>query len=119
MSEQKITKTLAADGSTATLVLSGALNIETAAEFQRTLNEAILESSLVLLDARRLEELDISILQVICSACKTAAASKRRFIPEGELPACMKALNSGIGVSMELPCRQNNNESCVFFGGAR
>jgi len=117
MNEQMISKTLASDGSTATLVLRGALNIETAAELQRTLHEAFAESPLVLLDTRQLEELDVSILQTICSACKSAAASKRRFVLEGELPTCMKALAEGIGAHMESPCRQNNNEPCVFFGG--
>ena len=119
MNEQNITKTLAADGSTATIVLSGALNIETAAELRLTLNDAFSESPLVVLDIRQLEAVDMSILQTICSACKTSAASKRRFMLEGELPACVKALNSGIGVHMESPCRQNNNEPCELFGGTR
>ena len=117
MSEQKITKTIAPDGSTATLVLRGALNIEAAAELQQTLHEAFAESPLVSLDASRLEGLDVSILQTICSACKSAAAARRRFVLAGEVPACMKALSGGIGAHMESPCRQNNNEPCIFFGG--
>lgn len=117
MNDQKITRILAADGSTATIILSGELNIEAAAELQRTLNEAFSESPLVSLDARQLEEVDVTILQTICSACKSAAAAKRRFVLEGELPTCMKALAGGIGAHMESPCRENNNEPCVFFGG--
>lgn len=118
MSEQKIIKTVAADAATATVTLSGSLTIEAVAELRQVLDEALSEAPTVLLDARQLEELDISILQTICSACKTAAATKRRFLPEGELPVCMKTLNGGIGAHMASSCRQNNNEPCIWFGGA-
>ncbi len=118
MSQQKIMTTVASDGTGATVVLTGELNIETAAELQRTLRGAFSEFPLVSLDARQLEGLDVSILQTICSACKSAAASGRRFVLEGELPACMKALAGDIGAHRESPCRQNNSEPCLFLRGA-
>ena len=118
MSEQKIIKEVAADATTATVVLGGTLNIEAAAELRRVLGEALTEAPQVLLDTRQLEELDITILQTICSACKTAAASGRRLLAEGEFPDCMKALNNGIGAHMALPCRQNNDQPCIWFKGA-
>jgi len=118
MSEQKIIKHVAADATAATVILSGSLNIETAAELRRVLGEALTEAPRVLLDARQLEELDVTILQTICSACKTAAAAGRLFLPEGGLPECIKTLNNGIGAHMASPCRQNNEQPCIWFGGA-
>lgn len=118
MSEQRIIKNVAADGTTATVILGGSLTIEASAELRRLLGEALAEAPKVLLDARQLEGLDMTILQTICSACKTAAASGRLFQSEGELPDCVKALNNGIGAHMASPCRQNNDQSCIWFGGA-
>ena len=119
MSEQKIVKSLAGDGQSATVAISGTLAIEGAAELQRALSGAISASPRVIVDMQQLEELDMTILQLLCSACKTAAANKRCLVIEGELPACVKALNRGVGAHMAALCRQNNNETCVFFGGAR
>lgn len=117
MSEQKIVENLAGDGSSATIAISGTLNIEAAAELQRALAGALSAAPRVVLDMRQLEELDITILQILCSACKTAAANKRRLVIEGELAACVKTLNRGIGAHMAAFCRQNNDETCIFFGG--
>ena len=119
MSEQRIIKEVADDATTATVSLGGSLNIEAAAELRRVLGEALAEAPRILLDARQLEGLDITILQTICSACKTAAASGQLLLPEGEFPDCLKALNSGIGAHMALPCRQNNDQPCIWFGGTR
>lgn len=118
MSEQRIVKSLTEDGTTATVTISGALNIEAAAELHRALSGAISEAPRVVLDARQLEGLDMTILQTLCSACKTAAATGCALLLAGETPACITSLNSGIGAHMGLPCRQNNNEPCFFFGGA-
>ena len=118
MSEQKIIKEVAVDATTATVILGGALNIEASSELRRVLGEALAEAPRVLLDTLQLEGLDITILQTICSACKTAAASGRRLLAEGALPDCMMALNGGIGARMALPCRQNNDQTCIWFKGA-
>lgn len=118
MNEQRIARSLAADGTTATVTISGALNIEVVAELHRALGGAISEAPRVVLDARQLEGLDITILQALCSACKTAAAAGCSLLFAGEAPSCIKSLNSGIGAHMGSPCRQNNNEPCILFGGA-
>jgi len=119
MTERKVVKSVSSDGSGATVTIGGSLNIEEAVELHRALTEALAEAPLVVLDARHLEELDITILQTLCSACKSAAADGRALRFEGDPPACMKALNSGIGAHMGTPCRKNNDQPCIFFGGAR
>lgn len=118
MSEQRIVKSLSADGKTATVTISGVLNVEAAAELHRALGDALSEAPRVALDARRLEELDVTILQTLCSACKAAAATGHGLRFASELPACIKALNGVIGAHIGSPCRQNNDEACILFGGA-
>ncbi|MBI2353426.1 MAG: STAS domain-containing protein [Deltaproteobacteria bacterium] len=119
MSEQRIVKSLADDGKTATVTLKGVLNIEAAAALHRELGGALSEAPLVVLDVRQLEELDMTILQTLCSACKTAAATGHGLRFASEVPASIKALSGGIGAHMGSPCRQNNDETCILFGGAR
>lgn len=119
MSYQKIIESLADDGSSVTVTISGTLTIEGAAELQKAFAGVVSAAPRVALDLRQLEDLDMTILQMLCSACKTAAADKRSLVIEGELPACLKALNVGIGAHMAAPCHHNNNETCIFFGGAR
>lgn len=119
MSDPKIAKNMAPDGTSSTVTISGALNIEAAAELHKALVEAMAEAPQVMLDLRQLEEMDMSILQTVCSACKTAAARKQSFLFIGELPACMKSLNSGIGAYQGASCKQNNDEPCIWLGGIR
>lgn len=118
MGEQNIVKSVTGGGSGISVAIRGVLGIEQAAGLHRALSDALAEASRVVLDARELEDLDLSILQVLCSACKTAASRKRCFVVEDGIPDCMKTLNNGIGAHMVLPCRQNNNEPCICFGGA-
>lgn len=119
MSDHKIAKNVAPDGTSSTVTISGALNIEAAAELHKTLVEAMAEAPQVMLDLRLLEEMDMSILQTVCSACKTAASRKQGFLFTGELPVCMTTLNSGIGAYQGASCKQNNDEPCIWLGGIR
>lgn len=117
MDGQNITKTGVSEGTVVTVAISGTLTIEAAAELRRVLGEALAEAPEVVLDAGRLEGLDLPILQAICSACKTAAATGRRLLAAGPLPGCVKRLNDGIGAHMASPCRHNNDHYCMWFGG--
>jgi len=117
MSDHRIVKSVAPDGSSATVAVSGALTIEAAAELRQAFVDAMAEAPRLVLDARQLEEMDMSILQTVCSACKTAAARKQSFSFTGELPVCMTTLNSGIGAYRESACNHNNNEPCIWLGG--
>jgi anti-anti-sigma regulatory factor len=117
MGEQKIVKTSASDGSCATVTISGTLVIETAAEFRQVLAEAFSEAPRVVLDMLQLEGLDMTILQTLCSSCKTAAANKCILEIAGAIPACVKDLNIAIGAHMGALCRLNNDQACIFFRG--
>jgi anti-anti-sigma regulatory factor len=117
MNEQAIVKKISDDGSCATVTISGTLGIETAAEFRQALAWAFSEAPRVVLDMLQLEVLDMTILQTLCSACKTAAANRRILEIAGAIPACMKEMNSAIGAHMGALCRLNNDQACIFFGG--
>lgn len=119
MSEQKITKTVSADGSTATVSVSGALTIENCGEFHSVLADALNGTQRVALDMRRLEGIDITALQIICSTCKTASKQDCTFVCEAGIPASMASFGINIGASRGAPCNQNKNEACIWFGGGK
>jgi anti-anti-sigma regulatory factor len=119
MSETTINVHVSDDSALATLTAGGCVTIENSGDLRLAFMDALERSTQVALDIRRLEEVDITAAQVICSACKTAAASGRYLVTEGELPECIINLGKGIGATMGLLCKQNRNEPCNWFGGAK
>jgi ABC-type transporter Mla MlaB component len=109
----------AADASAITVAVDGALTIERSGEFRTTLMDALAGAQQVVLDVTRVHDIDIPGVQLICSACKTAAAAGKVFTFAGELPACLVELKDGIGACQNSPCSHNGNASCIWFGGMK
>lgn len=119
MSGYSIAKNSNADGSI-TIVLGGSLTIETSGELHKALAESLEESQQVTLNLRAVENIDMTGMQVICSGCKTAAIMGRGFDCEPDsMPACMMSFGSSIGGPQGLPCSQNDNKPCIWYGGIR
>lgn len=119
MSAYSIAKNANSDGSI-TVVLCGSLSIETSGELHKVLAESLDESAQVMLNLRALENIDITGMQVICSGCKTAAKMGRGYECEPDsMPGCMVGFGSSIGGPQGLPCSQNDNKPCIWFGGIR
>jgi anti-anti-sigma regulatory factor len=120
MSEQQIVTSVSVDGSSATVAISGTLTIDLSSEFHQALADAFKSAQRVALDARRLQKIDLTTLQIICSACKTASAQQRSFVLEGEPPDCVQTLCKEIGASQNAPCCcLDAKKPCIWFGGAR
>jgi len=119
MSDYSIAKNVNADGSI-TIVLGGSLTIENSGELHKILAESLDESPEVVLNLRALESIDMTSMQVICSGCKTAAIMGRGFECEPDsMSDCMVSFGSSIGGPQGLPCSQNNNKPCIWYGGIR
>jgi len=102
------------NGELATVILGEELTIETCAEFKQALTDALDTARQVVLDARQLRQVDIASLQLICSACRSAASKGRSLCFENEIPDCMKSLRTTIGAYRGLPC--NHTKSCMAGG---
>ncbi|MDA8428763.1 MAG: STAS domain-containing protein [Geobacteraceae bacterium] len=119
MSDYTIARNSNADGSI-TLVLGGALTIETSGELLKALAESLDGSQQVMLNLRAVESIDMTSMQVICSGCKTAAKMGRGYECEPDaMPGCMLSFGSSIGGPQGLPCGQNDNKPCIWYGGIR
>lgn len=117
MNEQAIAKRIADDGSSVTLVLSGAFSIENVSELHAACVESLAEFPAVALDASGLESVDMTVIQVICSVCKTAAANNISLTLEGQVPDCVITLAAAFGAQVGAICHQNKNAACAWFGG--
>lgn len=117
MTAQNIEKSLAEDGKTVVVKVTGRMGIEVIAELHHTVLVALCEAEKVQLDCSEVEEMDITALQILCSACKTAAVQKRLFTSLGEQPECLGRLAKESGVHRNGICKHNADQICSWFGG--
>ena len=93
------------------------LTIETIADFARQIREGLSETDEVVIDFAENVEVDITALQIFCSACLTATATGKNFAHRGKLPQSLLDLAAAAGSERKEHCK-NNNRSCFRkFGG--
>ncbi len=95
------------------------LTIENAAEFARLVSEALAASKTVLVEFEPEVEIDITGLQILCSACKTAASGGSVFSFRGSRPEALTGIISTSGAERNAVCKHNNDSTCIWFGGAQ
>ncbi len=93
------------------------LTIENAAEFARLIREGMETAHQVRVEFEAECELDITGLQVLCSACKTAAAHGKVFLCSGQRSQALVDMIESCGAARHAVCKQNNNSTCIWFGG--
>lgn len=100
------------------IVTSGdRLTIENAAEFSRILREALEASKNVAIEFDPAVEIDITGVQLLCSACKSAAEGGRTFSYHGPQPEALAGIISSSGAERRAVCKHNNDSTCIWFGG--
>lgn len=101
-----------------TIVTSGVrLTIETAGDFSKILRESLETSNNVVLEFDTEVEIDITAIQILCSACKSAASSGKTLSFSGLRPQSLLDLITISGVGRNAICKYNNNSTCIWFGG--
>lgn len=95
------------------------LTIENASDFARIVSEALDASKNVAIEFESGVEIDITGLQILCSACKTAAAGGKLFSFHGSQPESLAALISDSGAERRAVCKHNNDSTCIWFGGTK
>lgn len=94
------------------------LTIETAAAFARLIRKELSEaSSTLVLEFSESVEMDITALQVLCSACKTATAEGKKIAYRGRLPELLQALTPVTGSKNSEPCSDSSISCFRQFEG--
>jgi len=117
MSDLNLTHTVSSDGTTLTITASGNLAIDTASELHQLLLE---QGSLVQktqLDLSSLNAIDLSGMQLICSACRTALENQKHFNFSGCMTPEIKKTISDSGLQRQTTCRHNADLPCIWCGG--
>ncbi len=103
-----------------TLVISTGdhLTIANATDFSLCLRQALASAATVEVEFAAGVEVDITTLQILCSACKTAATEGRRLSARGAGIEALRQLIVAAGSERPGPCRLNHNNPCIWFGGS-
>ena len=95
------------------------LTIENAADFVQRFGEALTASQTVAMEFDTTVEVDITVLQTLCSACKTATAKGKTLTHQGSGHESLRHLIVSAGAERLGTCRYNNGNPCPWFGGKR
>lgn len=95
------------------------LTIETINDFVQQLRSALAEADTVTIDFRDDVELDITALQVFCSACQTAAIAGKKIVRSGHLPETLQQLAIAAGSERRDFCKIDNPLCFRKLGGFR
>ena len=95
------------------------LTIENAAVFLRIVREALETSNNVAIEFEPSVEIDITGVQILCSACKSAAVSGKTFSFHPPRPQALEDIVTSCGAERHAVCKHNNDSACIWFGGVK
>jgi ABC-type transporter Mla MlaB component len=117
MSDLTISHTLSGDGTLLEVALAGRLAIDTAPELLMLLRTQLPTAHRTKLDVASLTEVDLSGMQLICSACRTAQEKGHSFnFSESPAPCVQEAIGV-IGLQRHTTCKHNTQNPCLWCGG--
>jgi len=99
------------------ICISGAMTIHHAEELRSALLEALGEADEVRMDMKRVEEIDLVGLQLLCSAHQTSIAMNKRFsLGEGCAAAVGETIQNS-GFRRHVGCVKDVDHTCIWIQG--
>jgi anti-anti-sigma regulatory factor len=98
---------------------SGDLDIQRAGELRSTLLEALERSESVSLEFGECAKVDLSFVQMLCSAHRTATKLHKRFRLNGSLPEGFLKAVEDTGYSRTSGCTYDKDGTCLWVGLSR
>jgi len=99
------------------LRLKGSLTIERAHELKQTLLEALRSNERIVLELEGVTEIDLSCLQLLCSAHRTSLRLDRQLTLHGERSEALRMAVRDAGFPRILGCHENPDRGCLWTGG--
>lgn len=117
MSELKLSHTVSADGTTLNATVSGRLTIDNTFELMDLFRQnTACRNARINLEA--LEEIDISGMQLICTACRTWINAEKTLQITGTYPESISNIVRQAGLDSQKSCRQHPEIQCIWHEGA-
>lgn len=105
-----------AKGTVSVVRLEGELTIQDAVALRDTLMEAFEAADGVRVNTEMVEAIDLSCLQLLCSAHRTALALNKSFFIEACAAPVVKA-SEDAGFARHTGCSIDIRQSCIWSGG--
>ena len=101
-----------------TLRLEGDLTIERAAELLEAFRQALAASDQVEMEFGEVGTVDLSCLQLLCAAHRTAVAQGKQFCFTGQRPHFLSEAGQKAGFIRKTKCQMNpDRQDCLWLGG--
>jgi anti-anti-sigma regulatory factor len=99
------------------LALKGALTIEYATELKSVLLEAIYMKDHLVLSLEEVTEVDLSGLQILCSAHRTSLEQHKQLTLQGARPGSFQQAVKDAGFIRSVGCHKDPHQKCLWVGG--
>jgi anti-anti-sigma regulatory factor len=97
--------------------LKGDVTIVTASELRDILLDTLSTSKRVELNLEKVTDVDLSFLQLLCSAHRTSLKAEKSFFIVGSYPDVLKEAAKDAGFPLNAGCTLDCNNSCLWLEG--
>lgn len=101
-------------GSTGVLLLEAELTVPHAADLRTALIKALLDADAISIAMKNVKDIDLSCLQLLCSAHRSAVRLKKRVAFTGPLPKIFKNLVDAAGFARATGCKLDCEKTCLW-----
>ncbi len=102
------------EGEKVTLQWSGDLTIRRIAELKEQVQKALAAASHVSIEIAAEAECDMTVLQLLCAAHRTASRQDKSLVLCGEIPEQLKVIMNLAGFSRHIGCAKDKSGCCVW-----
>lgn len=97
------------------LIVSGSLTIEYAGQFKDALTDSLKQDADLIVDLDSITDMDLSCLQLLCSAHRTFTNAKRSIKLAG-IPDVLKQSVHNAGYKRNSGCTKEAEKTCFWVG---
>jgi anti-anti-sigma regulatory factor len=97
--------------------LSGELTIERAEELRKMLRDTLERTERLFLSFTEVTEVDVSFLQLLCSAHRTALKANKSFWLDKDRPEALRSAIKEVGFVREQGCNLDFTHHCIWKEG--
>ncbi len=103
------------EGSMKTLIVSGDMTVQNVKELKGVLIESLDDTDHIVMDLNGVVEVDLSCLQLLCSAHKTLAEMNKKITLGNNCTEQIRETVKSAGFLKHMGCGSECDENCLWF----
>jgi anti-anti-sigma factor len=96
------------------IVMSGEMTVEHAAGLKDALIRSLEDADHLIVDLRDVTDMDVSCLQLLCSAHRTFAGARKTLEIKSDYPETLKETVREVGYSRDCGCTTETENGCLW-----